>query len=85
MDKTRSKWSESVYLKRLKEGRGQGERESYKPWTKWMLFLVTALVQDCVFLKNFLQEETSVWIFQGQSILWILGGKNDAGTAFLYK
>lgn len=32
MAKTRSKWSESVYHKRLKEGRGQGEKESYKPW-----------------------------------------------------
>ena len=32
MAKTRSKWSESVYRKRLKEGRGQGELAAYKPW-----------------------------------------------------
>ena len=32
MAKTRSRWSESVYRKRLKEGRGQGELSSYKPW-----------------------------------------------------
>ena len=30
--KNRSRWSESVYRKRLKEGRGQGELSSYKPW-----------------------------------------------------
>lgn len=32
MSKTRARWSESVYRKRLKEGRGQGELASYKPW-----------------------------------------------------
>ena len=32
MAKNRSRWSESVYRKRLKEGRGQGELSSYKPW-----------------------------------------------------
>ena len=32
MAKTRACWSENVYRKRLKEGRGQGELSSYKPW-----------------------------------------------------
>ena len=32
MSKPRSKWSESIYRKRLKEGRGQGELSLYKPW-----------------------------------------------------
>ena len=32
MSKTRARWSESAYRKRLKEGRGQGELASYKPW-----------------------------------------------------
>ena len=32
MAKTRARWSENVYRKRLKEGRGQGELASYKPW-----------------------------------------------------
>ena len=32
MAKTRACWSENVYRKRLKEGRGQGELASYKPW-----------------------------------------------------
>lgn len=32
MSKTRTRWSENVYRKRLKEGRGQGELSSYKPW-----------------------------------------------------
>lgn len=32
MAKTRAKWSEKAYRRRLKEGRGQGELASYKPW-----------------------------------------------------
>lgn len=32
MPKTQTKWSEKTYLKRLREGRGRGELESYKPW-----------------------------------------------------
>lgn len=32
MGKTRAKWNEGIYRKRLKEGRGQGELSSYKPW-----------------------------------------------------
>lgn len=32
MPKTQTKWSEKIYLKRLREGRGQGELETYKPW-----------------------------------------------------
>lgn len=32
MAKTRALWNENVYKKRLKEGRGQGELESYRPW-----------------------------------------------------
>ena len=31
MSKTRAKWSENVYKKKLKEGRGQGELAAYKP------------------------------------------------------
>lgn len=31
MPKTQTKWSEKTYLKRLREGRGRGELESYKP------------------------------------------------------
>lgn len=32
MAKLRSKWSQSVYLRRLKEGRGTGTGINYKPW-----------------------------------------------------
>lgn len=32
MPKTQTKWSEKIYLKRIREGRGQGELENYKPW-----------------------------------------------------
>ena len=32
MSKRRSVWNESVYRKRLAEGRGQGEGSDYKPW-----------------------------------------------------
>lgn len=32
MSKTRARWSENVYRKRLREGRGQGELAAYKPW-----------------------------------------------------
>lgn len=32
MAKTRAPWSENVYKKRLNEGRGQGDLESYQPW-----------------------------------------------------
>ena len=32
MSKRRSVWNESVYQKRLAEGRGQGEGSEYKPW-----------------------------------------------------
>lgn len=32
MAKHRATWSENVYRRRLKEGRGQGELSSYKPW-----------------------------------------------------
>ena len=32
MAKTRARWSEKAYRRRLREGRGQGELASYKPW-----------------------------------------------------
>ena len=32
MSKPRAKWGENVYRRRLKEGRGHGEGESYIPW-----------------------------------------------------
>lgn len=32
MPKTQTRWSEKIYYKRLKEGRGRGEYDTYKPW-----------------------------------------------------
>lgn len=32
MPKTQNKWSERIYYKRLKEGRGKGEYADYRPW-----------------------------------------------------
>lgn len=34
MSKHRASWNESVYQKRLAEGRGQGEGHEYKPWIR---------------------------------------------------